>query len=64
MFVIAVFMMIDGYDLFVYGSTVPLMLKAFHIGPAYAGLIGSYSLAGAGCGALFLGSIADKIGRK
>jgi len=64
MVVIAVFMMIDGYDLFVYGSTVPLLLKAFHMGPAYAGLIGSYSLAGAGCGALLLGSLADKIGRK
>jgi AAHS family benzoate transporter-like MFS transporter len=64
MIVFWVFMMIDGYDLFVYGSTVPLLLKYFHMGPAYAGLIGSYSLAGAGCGALFLGSLADKIGRK
>ena len=55
---------IDGYDLSVYGGTVPLLLKAFHMGPAYAGVVGGYSLMGAAVGALGLGSLADKIGRK
>ncbi len=56
--------MCDGYDLFVYGSTVPLLLKAFHMSPAYAGIIGSCALFGAAVGALLFGSLADKIGRK
>ena len=57
-------MTIDGYNMFVYGGTVPLLLKAFHIGPAEAGLLGSCSLFGAAVGALVFGSLADKIGRK
>jgi AAHS family benzoate transporter-like MFS transporter len=56
--------MSDGYDLFVYGSTVPLLLKAFHIGPALAGILGSCALFGATIGALLFGTLADKIGRK
>lgn len=56
--------MSDGYDLFVYGSTVPLLLKAFGMSPAYAGVIGSCALFGATVGALLFGSLADKIGRK
>ena len=56
--------MCDGYDLFVYGSTVPTLLREFKMSPAYAGLIGSYALFGAAIGALLFGSLADKIGRK
>ena len=59
-----IIIMCDGYDLFVYGSTVPLLLKAFSMGPAYAGVIGSYALFGAAVGALLFGSLADKLGRK
>lgn len=54
----------DGYDLFVYGAAVPLLLKSFHIGLAQAGAIGSYAPIGAAVGALVFGSLADKIGRK
>jgi len=59
-----IIIMSDGYDLFVYGSTVPLLIKEFGMRPAYAGVIGSYALIGAAVGALLLGSLADKIGRK
>lgn len=55
---------IDGYDLVVYGASVPLLLKYWHIGPAYAGLIGTYALLGTVLGALIFGRLADKLGRK
>jgi AAHS family benzoate transporter-like MFS transporter len=54
----------DGYDLLVYGATVPLLLKEWHINPAYAGAIGSYALFGAVIGAVVFGPLADKVGRK
>lgn len=54
----------DGYDLVVYGATVPLLMRAFKMGPAQAGAIAGYALTGALVGALVLGSLADKIGRK
>jgi AAHS family benzoate transporter-like MFS transporter len=54
----------DGYDLFVYGAAVPLLLKSFHISLAQAGAIASYAPIGAAVGALIFGSLADKIGRK
>jgi AAHS family benzoate transporter-like MFS transporter len=56
--------MFDGYDLFVYGAAVPTLLKLFNMSPARAGVIGSYALIGAAVGALVLGPLADKIGRK
>jgi AAHS family benzoate transporter-like MFS transporter len=55
---------LDGYDLLVYGATVPLLMKEWHINPAYAGAIGSYALFGAVLGAVVFGSLADKIGRR
>jgi len=54
----------DGYDLVVYGATVPLLMRAFKMGPAQAGAIAGYALIGALVGALVFGSLADKIGRK
>jgi MFS transporter, AAHS family, benzoate transport protein len=54
----------DGYDMFIYGATLPVLLEALKMDPAQAGLIGSCALVGAAVGALFFGFIADKIGRK
>ncbi|MGA3125704.1 MAG: MFS transporter [Candidatus Korobacteraceae bacterium] len=56
--------MFDGYDLFIYAGSIPLVMKEFHISPTMAGAIGSYMLAGAAIGALVLGSLADVVGRK
>ena len=55
---------IDGYDMVIYGATVPLLMRHWHLGPAYAGLIGTYALLGTVIGALIFGRLADKLGRK
>ncbi|MFC0541317.1 MFS transporter [Kutzneria chonburiensis] len=54
----------DGYDLVVYGTTVPSLLAAWHIGPAQAGTIGSYALIGMLIGALLVGTVTNLIGRR
>ncbi|GAA3438577.1 MFS transporter [Kutzneria kofuensis] len=54
----------DGYDLVVYGTTVPSLLADWHIGPAQAGTIGSYALIGMLIGALLVGTVTDLIGRR
>lgn len=54
----------DGYDMFIYGATLPVLLEALKMDPAQAGLIGSCALVGAAVGALLFGFMADKIGRK
>ncbi len=54
----------DGFDMVMYGATMPVLLKEFHMTPTQAGLIGSCGLIGAGAGALAFGFLADRIGRK
>ena len=54
----------DGYDLVIYGAAVPLLMKAFRMGPAQTGAIAGYALIGAALGAFVFGALADKIGRK
>ncbi|NRQ39389.1 aromatic acid/H+ symport family MFS transporter [Nonomuraea sp. NN258] len=56
----------DGYDLIVYGSVVPTLLKyePWHLTPPQAGAIGSYALAGMLIGALVAGGITDVVGRR
>jgi len=54
----------EGYDLVVYGASVPLIMKYWFLKPAYAGVIGTYALFGAALGSLVFGRLADKIGRK
>jgi AAHS family benzoate transporter-like MFS transporter len=54
---------IDGYCLFVYGAAVPLLLEPFRIDLPQAGIIGSYAPIGAAIGALFFGTVADRVGR-
>lgn len=56
----------DGYDLIVYGATVPALLqyKEWGLTPAMAGVIGSYALIGMLVGALLAGAVTDVIGRR
>lgn len=54
----------DGYDLVVYGSVVPHLIKDWHLTTIEAGAIGSYGLFGVMLGAFFFGPLADRIGRK
>ncbi len=57
-------MTMDGYDLFVYGAAVPLLMNSFSMTAAQAGFIGSAASFGTMAGALVLGPLADKFGRR
>ncbi|MGB8971167.1 MAG: MFS transporter, partial [Pseudomonas capeferrum] len=54
----------DGYDLFIYGVVLPVIMKEWGLTPLQAGALGSYALFGMMFGALVFGSLADRIGRK
>ncbi|WP_367320217.1 MFS transporter [Streptomyces sp. HUAS ZL42] len=56
----------DGYDLIVYGASVPALLqyKPWGLTPATAGVIGSYALVGMLVGALIAGAVTDVVGRR
>ena len=55
----------DGYDLIVYGATVPHLLAAgWHLTPAAAGMIGSWTLVGLMVGLAVAGPLTDRIGRR
>lgn len=56
----------DGYDLIIYGSTLPALLEyePWDLNPQRAGTIGSLALAGMLVGALTSGATTDRIGRR
>lgn len=56
----------DGYDLVVYGSTVPTLLEYqdWNLDPATAGTIGSLALVGMLLGTLSVGILTDRLGRR
>ncbi|MEV6257898.1 aromatic acid/H+ symport family MFS transporter [Nocardia sp. NPDC051929] len=56
----------DGYDLIVYGATVPSLLEepGWGMTTATAGLIGSWTLFGLMVGFLVAGPLTDRIGRR
>ncbi|MDI7741522.1 aromatic acid/H+ symport family MFS transporter [Lysinibacillus fusiformis] len=54
----------DGYDVVIYGATVPSLINEWGISDVTAGAIGSYSVIGTAIGAIVFGMFADKIGRK
>ena len=56
--------LMDGYDVVIYGSVVPSLIEEWGISTVTAGAIGSYSAAGTAVGAIIFGLLADKIGRK
>ena len=51
----------DGYDLVIYGVSLPLLMKEWAIDPLTAGFIGSIALFGMMFGALIFGTISDKL---
>lgn len=56
----------DGYDLIVYGTTLPPLLAepGWDLTPATAGTIGSLAFVGMLVGALAAGNLADRLGRR
>ena len=54
----------EGYDLVVYGATLPLLRAEWHMGAAYAGFIASFGFGAAVVGALIGGALGDRWGRK
>jgi AAHS family benzoate transporter-like MFS transporter len=60
----ALIIIFDGYDLAVAGIALPSIMKAMAVDPTQAGLMVSSALFGMMFGAIGLGTIADRIGRR
>ena len=60
----ALIIIFDGYDLAVAGIALPSIMKEMGVTPANAGFMVSSALFGMMFGAVFLGTIAEKIGRR
>ncbi|WP_019339604.1 MFS transporter [Stutzerimonas stutzeri] len=60
----ALLLIFDGYDLFIYGVVLPMIMKEWGLTPLEAGALGSYALFGMMFGALVFGTLADRIGRR
>ena len=58
----ALLLIFDGYDLFIYGVVLPVIMKEWGLTPLEAGALGSYALFGMMFGALAFGTLADRIG--
>lgn len=56
----------DGYDLIIYGSTLPALLEygPWSLSQSQAGAIGSYALLGMFFGAIAAGTLTDRFGRR
>jgi len=56
----------DGYDLYVYGTTLPAIIgqEPFNATAAQAGAVGSLALVGMLIGSLVVGILTDKLGRR
>ena len=60
----ALIIIFDGYDLAVAGIALPSIMREMGVSPTNAGFMVSSALFGMMFGAIFLGTIADKIGRR
>jgi len=55
---------LDGFDLFIIGVALPLIMKTFSTTPGIIGLIGASAVLGAVAGASIGGTLSDRWGRK
>lgn len=60
----ALIIIFDGYDLAVAGIALPSIMKQMGVSPTNAGFMVSSALFGMMFGAIFLGTVADRIGRR
>lgn len=58
------FVVFDGYDLIVYGTVQTALANEWGLGPAQLGTIGSMAFFGMAIGAVFIGRLSDRVGRK
>jgi AAHS family 4-hydroxybenzoate transporter-like MFS transporter len=63
-FWICAFMFIEGYDMQVIGYAAPAIIEAWHSGKAEFGVVFGAGLGGFMLGAMLLGNLGDKLGRK
>ncbi|SEJ31111.1 MFS transporter, AAHS family, benzoate transport protein [Azotobacter beijerinckii] len=56
-------LVIDGYDLAIVGAALPSIMQDMGIDPTTAGIMAGSALFGTMLGAIFLGTLADHIGR-
>ena len=54
----------DGYDLVIYGTVLPVLMKTWNLTPVQAGSIAGYALFGMMFGAFIFGTIANSMGSK
>ncbi len=55
---------LDGFDLFIIGVALPIIVKDMHPSPAMQGLIAAAAVVGAMIGAFIGGRLTDRFGRK
>ncbi|ABY99478.1 TPA: MFS transporter [Pseudomonas putida] len=60
----ALIIIFDGYDLVIYGVVLPSLMAEWGLSAVQAGVLGSCALVGMMAGALFFGSLSDRIGRR
>ncbi|AVD54578.1 MFS transporter (plasmid) [Priestia filamentosa] len=59
-----IILMFDGYDVVIYGATIPVLKESWGISDIIAGSIGSYTTIGTAIGAVLFGLYSDRFGRK
>lgn len=57
-------MMFDGYDVVIYGATIPMLKAEWGLSNIVAGSISSYTTMGTAIGAVLFGLYSDRFGRK
>ncbi len=58
------FVVFDGYDLIVYGTVQGTLMNHWDLTPSQAGTLGSMAFIGMAVGAVLVGRISDRVGRK
>lgn len=60
----AILLIVDGYDVFIYGVVLPNLMQQWQLTPPQAGSLASWALFGMMGGAFLFGPLGDRIGRK
>lgn len=56
-------LIVDGYDVFIYGAVLPKLMEEWSMSPPQAGSLASWALFGMMFGALPFGPLGDRVGR-